>query len=129
MKKLFIIIPVVALLLVGLVALIRWDPQGTSAATSDNVSIQNGTQYIDLTAKAGFVPGKTIAQAGLPTVLNVSTNGTYDCSSTISIPTQNVSQLLPATGTTEISLGTPEAGVMQGTCGMGMYRFEIEFES
>lgn len=129
MKKLFIIIPVVGLLLFGLVALIRWDPQGMSAATTDNVSIVDGIQFIDLTAKGGFVPGKTEAQAGLPTVLNVTTAGTYDCSSTINIPDQNISQLLPASGTTEIDLGTPQVGLLQGTCAMGMYKFEIDFQA
>lgn len=129
MKKIFLLIPIGALLAFGLVTLIRWDPQGAATATSDNVSIENGKQFIDLTAKGGFSPRKTIAQAGLPTVLKVTTDGTYDCSASINIPDQSVRQLLPATGTTEIDLGTPEEMVLQGTCSMGMYRFEIDFTS
>lgn len=129
MKKFFIIGPVVVVLIFGLVALIRWDPQGEATATSENVTIENGIQFIDLTAKGGYTPRKTIAQAGFPTILQVNTDGTYDCSATISIPDQRVNQVLPASGTTDIDLGISKVGITQGTCGMGMYRFEIEFES
>lgn len=129
MKKFFIIVPVVAVLIFGLVALIRWDPQGEAIATSENVTIENGIQFIDLTAKGGYSPRKTLAQAGVPTVLKVTTSGTYDCSSGIIIPDESISQTLPASGTTEIDLGTPVVGITSGTCSMGMYRFEIDFES
>lgn len=131
MKKYLIIIPLVGLVVYGLIALIRWDPQAQentlANGMSTNVSILNGTQYIDLTAKGGYSPQETIAQAGIPTVLQVTTNGTFDCSSAITIPQQKISKTLPASGTTEIVLGTPSLGLLQGTCSMGMYRFEIDF--
>lgn len=127
MKKKLIFLAVVGLSLYGLVALIRWDPNANAVGTSKNVVVENGTQYIDLTAKGGYAPRKTLAQAGIPTVLKVTTNGTYDCSSAITIPDQGISQDLPPTGTTEITLGTPVAGALQGTCSMGMYSFEIDF--
>lgn len=131
MKKYLIIIPLVGLVVYGLIALIRWDPQAKNNTStngiSTNVRIINGTQYIDLTAKGGYSPKETIAQAGIPTVLQVTTNGTFDCSSAITIPKQQISETLPASGTTEIALGTPSLGPLQGTCSMGMYRFEIDF--
>jgi plastocyanin domain-containing protein len=130
MKKYIFPIIIVGVLVYGLVALIRWDPQAASrGATDSNVTIVNGTQIIDLTAKGGYQPRTTTAQAGLPTVLKVTTNGTYDCSSIISIPAQDISQTLPASGATDITLGTPAPGIMQGTCGMGMYNFTIDFKS
>lgn len=128
MKKKLILIVIIGLLGYGLVALIRWDPNADYSATSENVTITEGRQYIDLTAKAGYSPRKTLAKAGIPTVLKVITNGTYDCSSSISIPNHAISETLPATGITEIALGTPSAGRLQGTCSMGMYSFEIDFE-
>jgi plastocyanin domain-containing protein len=129
MKKKLIILAAVCLVAYGLVALIRWDPNADTAGTSENVTIRNGTQYIDITAKGGYAPRKTLAQAGLPTVLKVVTNGTYDCSSAITIPDQGVNQYLPPSGTTDIALGTPAVGTLQGTCSMGMYQFEIDFAS
>lgn len=127
MKKKLIFISIIGLALYGLVALIRWDPTA-GVGTSENVVIEDGTQYIDLTAKGGYSPRKTIAQANLPTVLKVITNGTYDCSGSINIPDQNVVEYLPPTGTTNIALGTPAIGALQGTCAMGMYQFEIDFQ-
>lgn len=62
----------------------------------------------------------------MPTKLVMKTNGTYDCSSSLIIRSMNYRSSLPATGETEIDLGTPKAGdKIQGTCGMGMYSFAI----
>jgi hypothetical protein len=41
----------------------------------------------------------------------------------------NISKILPQSGTTDIDLGSPKLGTIQGTCGMGMYPFEINFSS
>ena len=126
MKKKILVVGTIGLLLYGLVALIRWDPNATTG-TSENVTVADGTQYIDVTAKGGYSPRKTIAQAGLPTVLNVTTNGTYDCSSSINIPDHDISEYLPASGTTQLELGTPTVGTLEGSCAMGMYNFSIDF--
>ncbi|OGI22153.1 MAG: hypothetical protein A2808_03980 [Candidatus Moranbacteria bacterium RIFCSPHIGHO2_01_FULL_55_24] len=93
-----------------------------------NVSIVDGKQIIRLTAKGGYFPLKSTAKAGIPTVLQVSTNGTFDCSSSLRIPEKNITKNLPPTGVTEVDLGVPEAGLFQGTCSMGMYPFEIDFQ-
>lgn len=100
---------------------------GQPAASADNVAVVDGRQYVDLTAKGGYSPLRSQARAGIPTTLRVGTKGTFDCSSAIRIPLLGVSTVLPATGVTEIDLGSPQAGTLQGTCGMGMYRFEIAF--
>ncbi|HEY4507948.1 MAG TPA: cupredoxin domain-containing protein [Candidatus Paceibacterota bacterium] len=99
-------------------------PAGAAAATA---TVENGTQVVSLTAKGGYAPALTNAKAGIPTVLRVSTSGTYDCSSALRVPSLGVSERLPATGQTDIDLGTPEAGTLQGTCSMGMYRFAVNF--
>ncbi len=102
-------------------------PADTIIAGS-NVSIINGIQIIEVQAKGGYSPRKSTAKAGLPTVLRFNTNGTFDCSSSIRIPSLGVEKLLPSTGATDIALNTPSAGILRGSCGMGMYPFEIEFQ-
>jgi plastocyanin domain-containing protein len=102
--------------------------RASNAGDGSNVRVENGVQIIDLTAKGGYAPNKTIAKAGLPTKLEVATDGTFDCSSNILIPSLSYTQQLPSSGTTEVDLGTPQVGLLQGTCGMGMYRFEIDFK-
>ena len=94
-----------------------------------NVAIVGGKQTIDLRAKGGYSPKKSTAKAGIPTILKVKTNGTFDCTSVIRIPSMNISKNLPPSGSTEIDLGNPMVGILKGTCGMGMYPFEINFQS
>ena len=96
--------------------------------TANNVSVIDGKQIIVLKAKGGFSPVHSVAKAGIPTILRVETNGTFDCSSVIRIPDMNISKNLPLTGTTDIDIGVQQAGIFQGTCGMGMYPFDIKFE-
>ena len=110
---------------------IQTGEQGSVSAggVSSNVTVVDGKQIIEIDVKGGYKPGKSIAKAGVPTIIRFKTNGTFDCSSSIRIPSLNVSQALPQTGATDIDAGTSTAGILQGTCGMGMYRFEVEFRS
>jgi len=89
----------------------------------------NQKQIIEINARGGFDPEKSLAKAGVPTILRFKTKGTFDCSSSIRIPSLNISKILPQTGETDIDIGTPTAGKLQGMCGMGMYPFEINFKN
>jgi plastocyanin domain-containing protein len=95
----------------------------------NNVSVVDGKQIIEIKAKGGYSPVHSVAKAGIPTILRVNTNGTFDCSSSIRIPSLNIGKNLPMSGTTDIDLGNPKQGILQGTCGMGMYPFEINFQT
>ena len=91
--------------------------------------IEGNTQIIEMTAKGGFTPETIVAKAGVKTILRVITRATYDCSSAVSIPDLNYRKILPASGTTDIEIPAQSAGKeIQGTCGMGMYRFSVRFE-
>ena len=96
---------------------------------ANNVTIVDGKQIIEIKARGGYNPKLSVAKAGIPTIVRFTTNGSFDCSASVRIPSLNVSKLLPQTGTTDIEVGTPQAGPLLGTCGMGMYRFEIDFQA
>lgn len=99
-----------------------------SVQPEQNIEIKDGVQYITISAKGGYSPKNSIAQAGIPTKLIVTTNGTYDCSSSLVIRSLKYQKMLPQTGEEIIGVGVPEAGTsLQGTCGMGMYSFSINF--
>jgi plastocyanin domain-containing protein len=100
-----------------------------SDTAAQNVSVVDGKQIITINAKGGYTPRTSIAKAGIPTVLRFDTNGTFDCSASVRIASMNISQVLPNSGSTDIDLGTPKMGTLQGTCGMGMYPFEVKFSS
>ena len=98
-----------------------------TSSRSSNVSLVDGQQYVTITAKGGYTPATSVVQGGVPTVLRFDTNGAFDCSATVRIPSLHISQTLPSSGTTDISIGTLSAGErITGTCSMGMYRFEVD---
>jgi plastocyanin domain-containing protein len=99
-----------------------------SIQPGQNVEIRDGIQYIIIDAKGGYSPRISSAQADVPTKLIVRTNGTYDCSSSLIIRSIGYQKVLPQTGEEIIDVGTLKAGaLLQGTCGMGMYSFTINF--
>lgn len=100
----------------------------TSNIVGNNVSVVDGKQIIEIRAKGGYQPRSSIAKAGIPTIIRFNTNGTFDCSSYIRIPSLNISKALPRTGITDIDIGSQKFGLFNGSCGMGMYSFEVSFE-
>jgi plastocyanin domain-containing protein len=100
----------------------------SQVANANNVSIVDGKQIVEIHAKGGYQPQSSVAKAGIPTIIRFDTDGTFDCSSTIRIPSMNISKSLPQSGTTDIDIGSPQVATLNGTCGMGMYRFKVDFQ-
>ena len=94
----------------------------SATATTD------GSQVIEIFAKGGYSPGLVNASAQTPTLLNVRTDATYDCSSALRIPSLNYSVYLPPSGNTQIEIPPQKPGTtLRGLCSMGMYNFAIKF--
>lgn len=127
MKANIISVVVVIIIIVGAFVLPKGNKQDAVPDVVENVTVENGLQIITIDVKAGYSPKKSIAKAGIPTVIRLNTNGTFDCSSSIRIPSLGINQILPQTGATDIDAGTQQVSVLNGTCGMGMYSFEINF--
>lgn len=104
------------------------EPNTITAPKENNVTVVDGKQIIEIDAKGGYLPRKSVAKAGVPTVIRFNTANTFDCSSSIRIPSMDISKILPSSGSTDIDVGTPSAGPLKGSCGMGMYPFEVEFQ-
>ena len=99
-----------------------------AANASSNVVVVGGQQIVTITAKGGYQPEASVVQAGIPTVIRFETNGSFDCSSSVRIPDLGISKNLPSSGTTDVNVGTLSAGILQGTCSMGMYQFELDVQ-
>ena len=119
---------VAILLVVGALVLVGSGQNNAGSINANNVSIVDGVQIIEMNAKGGYQPKISVAKAGIPTILRFNTSGTFDCSSSVRIPSLNISKSLPQSGSTDIDLGTRKTGVLNGMCGMGMYRFDIDFK-
>jgi plastocyanin domain-containing protein len=64
----------------------------------------------------------------MPTILKMDTQGTFDCSSSLTIPALGIMKALPPSGETEIEIPPQNAGTtMHGLCAMGMYNFAVNF--
>jgi len=126
MKFTIISIVLAAALIVGALIFSRSDQESDNVPVN-NVQVVDGRQIITLTAKGGYLPRRSEAEAGLPTILRLNTKGTFDCSSVVAIPKLSIRENLPPSGVTDIDLGPQKVGTLQGTCGMGMYPFEIVF--
>jgi plastocyanin domain-containing protein len=129
MKATIISILVAVVLIGGAFVLTKSGGDTGQAANANNVSIVDGKQIIEITARGGYQPRKSIAKAGIPTIIRFNTKGTFDCSSSVRIPSMGISKSLPQTGSTDIDIGTQKVATLQGTCGMGMYPFEVDFQS
>lgn len=132
MKKVFInYLFITVAVLVGIIILL--DNKGSSATTTSpagptNISVVEGKQVIQINAKGGYAPRNTVAKANVPTTLNIKTNGTYDCSAELSIPSLGYRSTLPPSGATSIEIPPEPAGtVIKGVCAMGMYNFAVNF--
>ena len=134
MKSVFISLGVAVLLIGGAVVLsqgtTRDATQGSETKEiNSNVTVEDGKQIVTISAKGGYLPEITEAKADMPTVLRVETKNTFDCSSTLLIPSMDYQKNLPPTGVTEVELPPQDVGsTFEGLCGMGMYRFKIAFK-
>ena len=100
-----------------------------ASQNADNVSVVDDKQVITINAKGGYSPRVTTAKAGIPTVIKVATNGTFDCSSALTIPSLSYRSNLSPTGVTDIDVPSQKSGAkLQGLCAMGMYNFSVNFD-
>jgi plastocyanin domain-containing protein len=120
MKGILIAIVVSAVLIGGAVVLSNSNGRAPveQAVKENNVSIVDGVQIVEIDAKGGYLPRKSIAKAGVPTVIRFNTTATFDCSSSVRIPSMDISKLLPQTGSTDIDVGVQDVGPLEGSCGI-----------
>ena len=104
----------------------QWSRDGVVPNTAAN---PDGSQSLAVLAWNGYYPVNATAKAGVPSVLRIYTNKTYDCSRAFLIPELKVRKLLPPAGVTEIRVPARAKGSkLFATCSMGMYTFTIAFE-
>lgn len=91
--------------------------------------LSDGRQLVEITARGGYFPRRVQAQAGIETIIRVTTQETYDCSVSLVIPKLNYEKFLSSNGTEDIIVPAEKAtGTLSGLCSMGMYSFKIVFD-
>jgi hypothetical protein len=69
----------------------------------------------------GYKSTTTSLKVGVPTRLTLRTNNTGGCARAFTIPSYNISKVLPATGTETIDFVPNKTGLLTYSCSMGMY--------
>src|SRR3989344_5143565 len=117
---------VISIIIAGLIMFSA--DKATDGQIGSNVSVIDGKQIITINAKGGYSPKVTTAKAGIPTVIKMSTQGTFDCASALTIPSLGYRKNLPPSGEALIDVPPQKSGaVIQGVCAMGMYNFQVQF--
>ena len=130
MNSTAISIIIVGLLVGGLIVFSRPNDNSNtpSAPLVNNVSVEGKDQIVEITAKGGYTPKVSAAKAEMPTILRMKTQSTYDCTSSINIPTLGIKKILPSNGVTDISIPPQKLGTrLNVLCAMGMYTTAIDF--
>lgn len=128
-KTALIIITIAFAVSIGIVfsGRLKDDPGSVGDRSAQNVEIRDGVQYVTISARGGYSPKVSMAEANIPTKLIIKTNGTFDCSAALVIRSIGYRKILPQTGEEVIDLGIPRSGTLQGFCSMGMYNFAVDF--
>jgi len=104
--------------------------ESTASAESPQAQASEGDGEITLQVQNdGYFPSTLKAPADKALTLNLVTNKTYSCARDFVIPALSVYQLLPDTGTMQVSIPAQKKGsTLFFTCSMGMYTGQIIFE-
>jgi plastocyanin domain-containing protein len=130
MKK--ILIPTILAFITIILAFVIFNqPEGTNpnlTQLTKNVVLNGDSQIINIAAKGGYSPRNTTAKANTATTLKIQTNGTFDCSSSLIIPTLKYRKSLPPTGETTVEIPPQKSSTsIRGLCSMGMFNFTLNF--
>ncbi len=128
MKSTIISILIAVVFIGGALFLVKGKSDVPQGEVKSNVTVVDGKQIIEIDAKGGYAPRITTAKADIPTIIKVKTEGTFDCSSALTIPSLSYQTNLPQTGVTDIEVPAQKSGnKVQGICSMGMYNFSVNF--
>lgn len=113
----------------GFLVISKQSQPKTAVLSSSLKTDQKGQQIVEISAKNGFTPKITEAKADTATVLKVSTENTFDCSSAVVINELGINKILPSTGVTDIELGAQPSGkIITAFCNSGINSFQIKFK-
>jgi sulfite exporter TauE/SafE len=109
-------------------SLLPSDGNSIAAANSPQTNVPEGDLVLYV-ANAGYFPQTLKAAANKAFTLNLVTDKTYSCARDFVIPALDYYELLPDTGTVQVSIpAQPEGTKLFFTCSMGMYTGQILFE-
>lgn len=138
-KKVMVYITSVAIIVLGVLSIntgqiLRGSPHtiqnylkvlGTNTTKADSGSlalIKDGKQDVTINVKSnGYNSSTKQIKIGVPVKLSLVSKNANGCVRSFIIPSQNISKILPVNGITEIEFTPTKTGLLDFSCGMGMY--------
>ena len=98
--------------------------QGMTSNPGIETSIQKGgKQYVEIKVlNSGYQTSTNNIKVNVPVILKLITDNTVSCTRAFTIPSLNISKILPPSGEAIIEFTPRDTGVLIYTCSMGMYR-------
>ncbi|QIR41824.1 cupredoxin domain-containing protein (plasmid) [Tolypothrix sp. PCC 7910] len=113
----------------GLIGLELWwfllskPKSGKAVATGGNI------QEVTVTVDGGYDPSRVVVQAGIPVRLKFERKDPSSCLEQVVIPDFHIAADLPLNQVTTVEFTPKQAGTYVFTCGMNMFRGEIQAEA
>lgn len=99
---------------------------GTKVASAQ-AEVKNGKQELTLTVSShAYTPSATVLKAGIPVKLSIKTDNAQGCIRAFTIPSLNMTKLLPETGEETMEFTPQTPGKLAFSCNMGMYSGEFD---
>jgi sulfite exporter TauE/SafE len=93
------------------------EPKGVVAAVN-----KEGFQEVTINVgNSQYMASTNTLKAGVPVKLTLNTNETFGCIRAFTIPSYNISEILPETGQKVIEFTPTKTGLLSYSCSMGMY--------
>lgn len=99
-------------------ATVREETPAALQAAPQEAGQQKATVYV---ASSGYTTDVSALKVGVPVSLSLVTNGTQGCARAFTIPSLNISKILPETGTEVVTFTPTKTGTLSFACNMGMY--------
>jgi uncharacterized protein len=94
---------------------------GIIPVTASSPQIDGKQEVTINVASNGYTSDVNTLKVGVPVKLALKTNGVRSCARAFTIPSLNISKVLPETGTTILEFTPTKTGLLTYTCSMGMY--------
>ena len=97
-------------------------PQSQSEMAGEYAPIRNGYQEVTVNVSdTGYKPNVKNIKAGVPVKLKLVTDNVRTCARAFTIPSLNLSKILPLSGEEEVTFTPTKTGSLLLSCSMGMY--------
>ena len=100
-----------------------------SKSKSQKATATGNIQEVTITVNGGYEPSRIVVQLGQPVRLKFDRRDPNNCLEEVRLPDFHIAQSLPLNQVTPIEFTPTEVGIYPFTCGMNMFRGEIQVEA